>query len=102
MRKKLQKKYNCIIVLKGQGTIICSKKEMYLCASGGPELAVAGTGDILSGVIGSLIAQGLAPLDAAISGVGLHAQAGENFATDVGRIGLAASELIPQIRKLLN
>tara|TARA_A100001015_G_scaffold69774_1_gene77292 strand:+ start:83 stop:1552 length:1470 start_codon:yes stop_codon:yes gene_type:complete len=100
--KKLQKKYNCIIVLKGQGTIICSKKEMYLCASGGPELAVAGTGDILSGVIGSLIAQGLAPLDAAIAGVGLHAQAGENFAADVGRIGLAASELIPQIRKLLN
>ena len=41
---------------------------MYLCSSGGPELAVAGTGDILSGVIGSLIAQGLAPLDAAIAG----------------------------------
>ena len=100
--KKLQKKYNCIIVLKGQGTIICNKKEMYLCASGGPELAVAGTGDILSGVIGSLIAQGLTPLDAAITGVGLHAQAGENFATEVGRIGLAASELIPQIRELLN
>ena len=100
--KKLQKKYKCIIVLKGQGTIICNKKEMYLCSSGGPELAVAGTGDILSGVIGSLIAQGLTPLDAAIAGVGLHAQAGENFATDVGRIGLAASELIPQIRKLLN
>ena len=75
---------------------------MNLFDSGGPELAVAGTGDILSGVIGSLIAQGLAPLDAAIAGVGLHAQAGENFATDVGRIGLAASELIPQIRKLLN
>ena len=75
---------------------------MYLCSSGGPELAVAGTGDILSGVIGSLIAQGLTPLDAAITGVGLHAQAGENFATKVGTIGLAASELIPQIRKLLN
>ena len=100
--KKLQKKYNCVIVLKGQGTIICNKKEMYLCSSGGPELAVAGTGDILSGVIGSLIAQGLTPLDAAITGVGLHAQAGENFATKVGTIGLAASELIPQIRKLLN
>ena len=100
--KKLQKKYNCIIVLKGQGTIICYKKEMYLCSSGGPELAVGGTGDILSGVIGSLIAQGLTPLDAAITGVGLHAKAGENFANEVGKIGLAASELIPQIRKLLN
>ena len=63
---------------------------------------MAGTGDILSGVIGSLIAQGLTPLDAAITGVGLHAKAGENFASEVGKIGLAASELIPQIRKLLN
>ena len=100
--KKLQKKYGCIIVLKGNGTIICSKNDIYLCSSGGPELAVAGSGDILSGVIGSLMAQGLAPFDAAKTGVGIHARAGEDFAADVGRIGLAAGELIPYIRKLLN
>ena len=100
--KALQKKYGCIIVLKGNGTIICNKKDIYLCSSGGPELAVAGAGDILSGVIGSLIAQGLTLFDAAKTGVVIHALAGEEFANDVGRIGMAAGELIPYIRKFLN
>ena len=100
--KALQKKYGCIIVLKGNGTIICNKKDIYLCSSGGPELAVAGAGDILSGVIGSFVAQGLTPFDAAKTGVVIHALAGEEFANDVGRIGMAAGELIPYIRKFLN
>ena len=100
--KALQKKYGCIIVLKGNGTIICNNKDIYLCSYGGPELAVAGSGDILSGVIGSLIAQGLTPFDAAKTGVVIHALAGEEFANDVGRIGLAAGELIPYVRKFLN
>ncbi|MDB3950068.1 NAD(P)H-hydrate dehydratase [Gammaproteobacteria bacterium] len=100
--KALQKKYGCIIVLKGNGTIICNKNDVYLCSSGGPELAVAGSGDILSGVIGSLIAQGLAPFEAAKTGVEIHALAGEEFVKDVGEIGLAAGELISYIRKFLN
>ena len=73
-----------------------------LCSSGGPELAVAGAGDILSGVIGSFVAQGLTPYDAAKTGVVIHALAGEEFANDIGRIGMAAGELIPYIRKFLN
>ena len=89
-------------MLKGNGTIVCDKNHVYLCSSGGPELAVAGSGDVLSGVIGSLMAQGLSPINAAITSVGIHAQAGEEFAKDVGKIGLAAGELIPYIRKFLN
>ena len=100
--KALQEKYGCIIVLKGNGTIVCNKNDVYLCSSGGPELAVAGSGDILSGVIGSLIAQGLSPFDAAKTGVEIHALAGAEFVKDVGRIGLAAGELISYIRKFLN
>jgi NAD(P)H-hydrate epimerase len=100
--KALQKKYGCIIVLKGSGTIICNENDIYLCSSGGPELGVAGSGDILSGVIGSLIAQGLAPFEAAKTGVVIHALAGEEFANNVGKIGLAAGELISYIRKFLN
>ena len=100
--KTLQEKYGCIIVLKGNGTIVCNKNDVYLCSSGGPELAVAGSGDILSGVIGSLIAQGLSPFDAAKTGVEIHALAGKEFVKDVGRIGLAAGELIFYIRKFLN
>jgi len=100
--KALQKKYGCIIVLKGNGTIVCNKNDAYLCSSGGPELAVAGSGDILSGVIGSLMAQGLSPFEAAKTGVEIHAIAGAEFVKDVGRIGLAAGELISYIRKFLN
>ena len=100
--KDLHIKFGGIIVLKGHGTVIHDGKESYLCSSGGPELAVAGSGDILSGVIGSLMAQGLQPLDAAIAGVALHANAGDFFAKEMGNIGLAASELIPHIRNALN
>ena len=69
---------------------------------GGPELAVAGSGDVLSGLIGSLLSQGLKPKDAAISGVALHSAAGHQFTQNTGMIGLAASELVPLIRNLLN
>ena len=100
--KDLHIKFGGIIVLKGHGTVIHDGKESYLCSSGGPELAVAGSGDILSGVIGSLMAQGLQPLDAAVAGVALHANAGDFFAKEMGNIGLAASELIPHIRNALN
>ena len=100
--KDLHIKFGGIIVLKGHGTVIHDGKESYLCSSGGPELAVAGSGDILSGVIGSLMAQGLQPIDAAIAGVALHANAGDFFAKEMGNIGLAASELIPHIRNALN
>tara|TARA_B100000945_G_scaffold51063_2_gene36770 strand:- start:6518 stop:7987 length:1470 start_codon:yes stop_codon:yes gene_type:complete len=100
--KQIQKKYGCIVVLKGYGTIICDKKNTYLCSSGGPELGVAGSGDILAGFIGALIAQGLTPMDAAISGVAIHAEAGKAFSEKVGNIGLSSSELITYIRDLLN
>ena len=100
--KDLHIKFGGIIVLKGHGTVIHDGKESYLSSSGGPELAVAGSGDILSGVIGSLMAQGLQPLDAAVAGVALHANAGDFFAKEMGNIGLAASELIPHIRNALN
>ena len=100
--KDLHIKFGGIIVLKGHGTVIHDGKESYLCSSGGPELAVAGSGDILSGVIGSLMAQGLQPKDAAIAGVALHGNAGDFFAKEMGNIGLAASELIPHIRNALN
>jgi NAD(P)H-hydrate epimerase len=100
--KELNAKFGGIVVLKGHGTIICDSKESYLCCSGGPELAIAGSGDVLSGLIGSLMAQGLKPIDAAMAGVALHGNAGESFARSIGAIGLAASELIPHIRNALN
>ena len=100
--KDLHKIYGGTVVLKGQGTIIFNGDTCHLCSVGGPELAVAGSGDVLSGIIGSLLSQGLTPAEAAISGVAIHSNAGKQFIQTAGRIGLAASELISYARNLLN
>jgi hydroxyethylthiazole kinase-like uncharacterized protein yjeF len=100
--KDLHLKFGGIVVLKGHGTIIYDGNTPYLCSVGGPELGIAGSGDVLSGLIGSLVSQGLEPMDAAIAGVALHSGAGNQFTKNTGVIGLTASEIIPLIRDLLN
>jgi NAD(P)H-hydrate epimerase len=62
-----------------------------------PGLASAGTGDVLSGVIAGLLAQGLSPPDAAACGVYLHAEAGEIVRARLGDTGMLASDLLPEL-----
>ena len=62
-----------------------------------PVLASAGTGDVLAGVIGGLLSQGLSLFDAATCGVYLHAAAAERISRDIGDSGLMASDLLPEI-----
>ena len=100
--KKLALKYNATIILKGSGTIIVHKDKIYVCEEGGPELATGGTGDILAGLVGSLIAQGLSEVNASLLAVATHGAAGNEFMKLHGENGLAATELIPLIRKKLN
>ena len=99
--ENLAAKYNATIVLKGAGTVIADEK-IYVCEEGGPELATGGTGDVLAGLIGSLIAQGLSAQDASLLAVATHGLAGSEFVKLHGERGLAASELIPLIRKKIN
>ncbi len=73
--------------------------------TGNAALATAGTGDVLSGLIGALLAQGMDPLNAAITGTRIHglaAQALSQTQTIGGMVGVTASELIPEIRRLMN
>ena len=98
--RALVKKYSVVCVLKGAGSLIAGLEgELALCNHGHPAMATAGLGDVLAGVIGALLAQGMTAFDAACLGVWLHARAGEQQGT-MGR-GLAASDLIPAIRQLL-
>ncbi len=87
-----------IVVLKGARTVVAAP-DGRLARSGARNAALAtgGTGDILAGVIASLLAQGLAPWDAACAGVHLHAAAGERVAARIGDAGLLASDLLPEI-----
>ena len=98
--RALVKKYSVVCVLKGAGTLVAGLEgELAICNHGHPAMATAGLGDVLAGVIGALLAQGMSAFDAACLAVWLHARAGEQQG-QLGR-GLAASDLIPAIRQLL-
>ena len=91
-----------VAVLKGAGTLIQSRHRTDLCSAGNPGMGVAGMGDVLSGVIGALMAQGHSSDIAASLGVWLHACAGDACAQSGGERGIAATDLIPVIRQKLN
>lgn len=101
---KLAKMLHVTCVLKGAGSI-CAHHDgtWFINSSGNPGLASAGTGDVLSGVMGSFMAQGLSGLDAAKLGVYVHGAAADQLvAQGIGPVGLSASELAQQVRLLLN
>ncbi|MCU7904815.1 MAG: NAD(P)H-hydrate dehydratase [Candidatus Thiodiazotropha sp. (ex Epidulcina cf. delphinae)] len=99
----LRNRFGGVVVLKGAGTLIDdgAGKPPALCSDGNPGMATGGSGDILSGIIGALIAQGYALRDAAEHGVCLHAAAGDRAAVG-GEIGMLAGDLLPELRPLLN
>lgn len=100
---RLQKQYGGVIVLKGAGTLIQgSEPEPTLCAAGNPGMASGGMGDVLSGVIGGLVAQKLPLLAAAQSGVLIHSLAADMAASNGGERGLLACDLLPYLRSLVN
>jgi NAD(P)H-hydrate repair Nnr-like enzyme with NAD(P)H-hydrate dehydratase domain len=90
--------------LKGSGSVIAEPDGLAcINPTGNPALATAGTGDVLAGTIGSLLAQQLPAADAARLGVYLHGQAADLLVEQgLGPRGLTASELIPVIRSCLN
>ncbi|HFD86553.1 MAG TPA: NAD(P)H-hydrate dehydratase [Gammaproteobacteria bacterium] len=99
--KELRMQYGGVIVLKGAGTIIAGPGGFYLCDAGNPGMASGGMGDVLSGVIGGLLAQGFEAEMAACLGVVIHAAAGDRAAGKYPR-GLLASDLMLPIRDLVN
>jgi len=92
--KKLSKKHDCIVVIKGANTITVYQDNLYVNTSGNPGMATAGTGDVLTGIITGLVAQGYDSLIAAVFGVYLHGLAGDLAAQDRGVNALIAGDLI--------
>ena len=99
---EIQKHYGGVVVLKGAGTLICDGKRTIVAKVGNPGLATAGSGDILTGVIAALIAQGLDLSSAAQLGVCAHGEAGDLLAQEHGQFGLSASDLSPLVRQILS
>lgn len=109
-RKNIAKKYAAdiwgqVVVLKGANTIIASPtSEIKISTFANPALATAGTGDVLSGIIASFLAQGLDTnygFDAACAGVYTHGMAGEMVKEKLGDAGMLASDLLPVLPKVL-
>lgn len=97
---ELAQRYQAVVVLKGVGSLVAAPDgRLALCGHGHPAMAGAGLGDVLSGILGALLAQGMSAFDAACLAVWLHARAGESLGVH-GR-GLAATDLIPAVRQLL-
>ena len=102
----IAQRHQCTVVLKGAGTVVADPEGTWsINASGGPLLSVAGTGDVLAGVIGGLLAQGLSAPQAARLGVWLHGAAADALSAQpawAAGIGLPASRLAEAIRERLN
>jgi len=101
--RALCERHDCVVVLKGAGTIIAAPgRTPRVIGAGNPGMAVAGMGDVLTGVIAALWAQGLPAFDAATCGALLHAAAGDAAAREGGERGLLPTDLMPWLRRLAN
>jgi NAD(P)H-hydrate epimerase len=96
--RALARESGAVVVLKGAATLIASPEgRIVVNATGGPVLATGGTGDVLTGVVAGLLAQGLTPLVAAALGVYLHGFAGDRLAARVGPSGVLAGEVAREL-----
>jgi len=101
--RQLVDRYNGVVVLKGAGSLIAAASgPIALCDKGNPGMASGGMGDVLSGVLAALLAQGLGLFEAASAGVWLHGKAADLAAGEHGERGLLAGDLMPFLRKLIN
>jgi len=101
--QQLSERYDAIVVLKGCGTVVADQKGHYaICPLGNPGMASAGTGDVLAGIIGAMVAQKLSLWDAAATGVVAHARAGDLAASQLGERGMLASDITARLPAVLN
>ena len=97
----LSRELDSIVLLKGHRTVITDGIECYCNRTGNPGMAVGGSGDVLSGIIVSLLGQGLSPIMAAACGAWLHGAAGDLCAKDLGQYGMLPSDMVEALPRLL-
>ncbi|MGL4791507.1 MAG: NAD(P)H-hydrate dehydratase, partial [Anaerotignaceae bacterium] len=95
--EKFAKDYNCIVVLKDFRTIVATPEKTHINTTGNNAMAKGGSGDVLTGIIGGLLAQGMDSFNAARVGVYIHGMCGDSGAKKYGQYSLMATELIEEI-----
>lgn len=91
----------CIILLKGHRTVITDGNSCYINQTGNPGMATGGSGDVLAGIIVSLLGQGIMPLEAAACGAWLHGKAGDLCAQEIGQYGMLPQDMVQVLPRLL-
>lgn len=97
----LARNVGAIVLLKGHRTVITDGEVAYRNPTGNPGMATGGSGDVLAGVIVSLLGQGIAPLEAAACGAWLHGAAGDICAHEIGQYGMLPSDIVEVLPRLL-
>lgn len=95
------RKHHVVLLLKGYRSVITDGQRLAINETGNPGMATAGSGDVLTGVVAGLLAQGLAPFDAARLGAHLHGLAGDIAAREVGPVGMIATDILDRLPKAL-
>lgn len=95
------REWNCILLLKGHETCITDGDTGYLNKTGNPGMAVGGSGDVLAGILVSLLGQGIAPLEAAACGAWLHGAAGDRCAETMGQYGMLPTDMLKELPRLM-
>ncbi len=98
---KAAQEYNCVALIKGFRTLISDGDSVWVNLTGNPGMATAGSGDVLSGIIGGLLAQGIGTYESVILGTYLHGLSGDLGVRDLGCEGLIASDLIKYLPKAI-
>jgi NAD(P)H-hydrate epimerase len=100
--QRIQQQYGGAVILKGAGTVVVtSVGAQWICNAGNSAMASGGMGDVLSGLLGALLVQGMTPDQAALLGVVLHSTAADMAVVEQGQRGLLATDLIPYVQGLL-
>ncbi|MDH3973816.1 MAG: NAD(P)H-hydrate dehydratase [Deltaproteobacteria bacterium] len=87
--------FECYLILKGARTLVASPEgDVFINMTGNAGMATAGTGDVLCGIVGSLLGQGYSALESALAGVYIHGEAGDRIAEEKGEAGLIATDII--------
>ena len=97
----LARDLNAIVLLKGHRTCITDGNIAYRNTTGNPGMAVGGSGDVLAGIIVSLLGQGIAPLEAVAVGAWLHGTAGDLCASEMGQYGMLPTDMLTRLPRLM-
>ena len=99
--ERMARDLGCVMLLKGHRTVITDGSTTYINCTGNPGMAVGGSGDVLSGIIVSLLGQGISPLEAAACGAWLHGAAGDRCAAEMGQYGMLPTDMLHVLPRLL-